>query len=113
MSTQTGYQENWLNKIQTNVTLEQKLDFITKGLKFVGRYGFDTENKNKNNRTKRPELWQAENRRDENGKLVMKRVGEEQLMKQYSETDGFRNENLEAELHYNRLFAKNMMLVLH
>ena len=106
MSTQTGYQENWLNKIQTNVTLEQKLDFITKGLKFVGRYGFDTENKNKNNRTKRPELWQAENRRDENGKLVMKRVGEEQLMTQYSEADGYRNENLEAELHYNHLFAK-------
>ena len=106
MSTQTGYQENWLNKIQTNITLEQKLDFITKGLKFVGRYGFDTENKNKNNRTKRPELWQAENRRDENGKLVMKRVGEEQLMTQYSEADGYRNENLEAELHYNRLFAK-------
>ena len=45
MATQTGYKETWLNKIQTNVTLEQKLDFITKGLKFVGRYGFDTENK--------------------------------------------------------------------
>lgn len=36
----------------------------------------------------------------------MKRVGEEQLMTQYSEADGYRNENLEAELHYNRLFAK-------
>lgn len=105
MATQTGYKETWLNKIQTNVTLEQKLDFITKGLKFVGRYGFDTENKNENNRTKRPELWQAEARRDENGNLVMNRVAEEQLMTQSSYTDGYRNENLEAELHYNHLFG--------
>lgn len=106
MATQTGYQEKWFNKIQTNVTLEQKLDFITKGLRFVARYGFDTENQNRNNRTKRPELWQAESRRDENGKLTMNRVGEEQLMKQSSYTDGNRSENLEAELHYNRVFAK-------
>ena len=30
-ATMTGYRENWKNNIQTNVTLEQKLDFITKG----------------------------------------------------------------------------------
>lgn len=34
-ATMTGYRENWKNNIQTNVTLEQKLDFITKGLRFV------------------------------------------------------------------------------
>lgn len=106
MATQTGYKETWLNKIQTNVTLEQQLDFITKGLKFIGRYGFDTENKNENNRTKMPELWQAESRRDENGNLIMNRRAEEQLMTQSSATDGYRNENLEAELHYNRLLGK-------
>ena len=43
LATQTGYNEVWENKIQTNVTLEQKLDFITKGLSFVGR--FATEQK--------------------------------------------------------------------
>ena len=35
--TQTGYRENWENVIQTNVTLDQNLDFITKGLRFNGR----------------------------------------------------------------------------
>ena len=35
----------------------------------------------------------------------MNRVAEEQLMTQSSYTDGYRNENLEAELHYNKLFA--------
>ncbi|MGG6547973.1 UNVERIFIED_CONTAM: hypothetical protein NY100_21445, partial [Prevotella sp. 15_C9] len=39
LATQTGYNEFWENKIQTNVTLEQKLNFITKGLRFIGRFG--------------------------------------------------------------------------
>lgn len=31
LATQTGYKEFWNNKVQTNISLEQKLDFITKG----------------------------------------------------------------------------------
>ena len=38
--------------IQTNITLEQNLKFITKGLKFVGRFGYDTYNNNHINRRK-------------------------------------------------------------
>lgn len=34
-STQCGYNEQWWNNIQTNITLNQKLDFITKGLNFI------------------------------------------------------------------------------
>ena len=45
LATQTGYKEHWENTVQTNITLEQNLDFITKGLRFVGRFGFDTWNK--------------------------------------------------------------------
>ena len=106
MATQTGYSEYWKNKIQTNITLEQNLDFITKGLKFIGRYGFDTNNENKNTRSKRPELWQAQNRRNPDGSLEMIRVSQEQLMSQSSYNTGDRNENLEVELHYNRKFAE-------
>lgn len=49
IATQTGYYEEWQNVIQTNATLDQKLDFITKGLKFTGRFGFDTYNNNYRN----------------------------------------------------------------
>ena len=52
LATQTGYKEHWENTIQTNITLEQKLDFITQGLKFIGRFGFDTWNKNNIDRIK-------------------------------------------------------------
>lgn len=34
-ATMTGYNESWKNNIQTNVTLEQKLDFITERVAFL------------------------------------------------------------------------------
>lgn len=107
LATQTGYRENWKNKIQTNITLEQKLDFLLEGLSFVGRFGYDTNNENENQRIKWPEQWKAERRRDENGNLIMNRISEEQLMKQSSESSGNRLENFEAELHYDRTFNQN------
>ena len=95
-ATMTGYRENWKNNIQTNVTLEQKLDFITKGLRFVGRFGYDTENNNWINRRKRF--------RATDGTLDYDRVAEERKMFQESGSDGLRNEFFEAELHYSRGF---------
>ena len=56
-ATQTGYNENWYNNIQTNITLEQNLDFITQGLKFTGRFGYDTSNDNWINRRRWPDQW--------------------------------------------------------
>lgn len=103
-ATQTGYQEYWENTTQTNISLEQKLDFIIKGLRFVARYGFDTSNTNTNKRIKRPDIYHAEDRRDQNGNLVMKHLANEVIMYQTSSNDGNRTESLEAELHYNRSF---------
>lgn len=104
LTTQTGYNETWTNKIQTNITLEQKLDFITKGLSFVGRFGFDTNNGSNIRRMKMPELYKANKQRNEAGELVFNRVAAEQKMSQESGSSGSRYEYLEAELHYNRGF---------
>ncbi|MHB9055965.1 MAG: SusC/RagA family TonB-linked outer membrane protein, partial [Paludibacteraceae bacterium] len=41
MATQTGYREFWRSKVETNLSLDQNLDFITKGLRFTGRFAFD------------------------------------------------------------------------
>ena len=107
LATQTGYKEHWENTIQSNLTLEQKLDFITQGLKFVGRFGFDTWNKNNIDRIKWPEQYKAQRFRDENGNLVFDRVTEEQKVKQTSSAEGNRNEIFEAELHYDRGFKEH------
>ncbi|WP_298648242.1 TonB-dependent receptor [uncultured Proteiniphilum sp.] len=104
-ATQTGYRQNWLNEVQTNVTLEQKLDFITKGLRFIGKFGYDTNNSNWINKIKAPERWTAERQRDDKGEIVFKRANAEILMEQSSGGGGDRREFLEAELHYNRGFG--------
>ena len=101
IATQTGYYEEWQNVIQTNATLDQKLDFITKGLKFTGRFGFDTYNNNYRNHKQWPEQWQAERQRDSNGE----KVAEKQLMFHESSASGNRRQFLEAILQYDRRFG--------
>ena len=95
--------------MQTNITLEQDFSFITKGLKFIGRYGFDTNNYQWINRKKIPELWRAEQNRASDGSLVMRKVRDEQLMSQEANSTGERKEYLEAELHYDRTFGNHMV----
>ena len=107
LATQTGYNEVWENKIQTNVTLEQKLDFISKGLSFVGRFGYDTNNKNNIKHEKWPEQWKAQRFRDENGELVFERISTEQKMRISSGASGERLEFFEAILQYDRGFKEH------
>ncbi|WP_080903208.1 TonB-dependent receptor [Parabacteroides sp. Marseille-P3160] len=104
-ATQTGYKQTWSNEVQTNATLEQNLDFVTKGLKFIAKMGFDTYNDNYINKIKEPERWTAERYRDDNGEIVFKRVNAEVLMTQTSGGTGDRREFFETELHYNRGFG--------
>jgi TonB-linked SusC/RagA family outer membrane protein len=106
-ATQTGYSEVWQNTINTNITLEQKLDFLTQGLKFIARYGYDTYNYNYIQRRKNPEMWRAERQRNSDGEVVFNRLVVERLLEQFSSSSGNRKEFLEAELSYGRTFAEN------
>jgi len=100
--TMTGYNESWKNNIQTTLNLNQKLDFITKGLWFIGRFGYDTNNSNYINRYKYPELWKANRYRNTDGELVFQRIVEEQKMTQSSGSNGDKREFFEWELHYDK-----------
>ncbi len=106
-ATQTGYSETWHNKLETNISLDQDLRFITPGLKFTGRFAFDTYNANVINRRKQPELWTAERQRDGNGNVVYRRLFNEVLMFQTSEASGNRKDFLEGELSYTRSFGSH------
>lgn len=107
LMTQTGYKTIWQNKMETNVSLDQKLDFITKGLTFSGTFAFDTWNDNTITRSKSPELWSAQNYRDGYGKLILKREQDVQPMTQTSSTTGTKRYYLQAKLEYDRLFARD------
>lgn len=105
LSTQNGYKEKWNNTIQTNITLEQDLKFITKGLKFTGRFGFDTLNENTKLHEQWPELWKAERERDSNGNMVFHKLSDEKTMSHSSSSKGTRKEFFEAILNYSRNFG--------
>ena len=104
-ATQTGYTEIWKNTINSNVTLEQKLDFLTEGLKFTGRFGYDTYNYNYIQRRKNPEMWRAERQRDSDGNVVFNRLVPERLLGQNSSASGDRKEFAEVEISYGRNFG--------
>lgn len=103
-ATQTGYNENWDNNIQTNVTLEQNFDFITKGLRFVGRFGYDTNNSNWINRHRWPDQWKALSRNPQNGEIVWDHVSGPSDMFQNSGSRGDRREFLDLLLSWDRGF---------
>ncbi len=104
-STRTGYNEKWDNNIQTNVTVDQKLDFITKGLSFTGRFGYDTYNSNHIYYRLWPAMYRA-NSRDSQGNIIWDKLFEETSMSQTSGGDGSRHEFLEALLRWDRTFDK-------
>lgn len=105
-TTQTGYNQNWDNNVQLNATLEQKLDFITKGLRVDARFGFDTYNSNWINRRRIPSMYAVEKRSTEDGSIEYKKVINASDMKQTSGGSGSRREFLDILLHWDRTFAK-------
>ena len=84
--------------------MEQKLDFVTKGLRFEGRFGFDTDNQSSITRKRMPETWRAQRERDDNGDIILKQQSIEKPMEQTSSSTGDRREFFEAILQYNRAF---------
>ena len=104
LATQTGYNESWRSKVETNITLEQNFDFITKGLRFAGRFAFDSDSRNNIKHVRWPEQHNTQRRRDSSGDLVFYRVSTQRLMEQESDSWGERIYNLEGELMYDRRF---------
>ncbi len=106
-ATQTGFNEHWTNNIETNVSLEQKLDFVTKGLSFVGRFGYDNNSKNNIERHKWPEQWFAVSRDKNTGEIVWKKVSDSSNMTQKSTSEGDRREFFDVQLNWDRSFGNH------
>ncbi|TKG91882.1 TonB-dependent receptor [Puteibacter caeruleilacunae] len=102
--TKTGYTTKWENKLETNISIDQKLDFITEGLSFTGRFSYDTYNYNTISRLIMPELYRAEKQRDKNGELVLRKVVDSSPLSQSTGAWGDKRFYTEASLNYNRLF---------
>ncbi|MGL5262250.1 MAG: SusC/RagA family TonB-linked outer membrane protein, partial [Bacteroides sp.] len=101
----TGYQKRWDAKLQTTVVIDQKLDFITKGLSVKGSLSFDANQSSVTKRTKKIQSFYASGR-DEFGKLIKKERenGSSLSNPTKGSIDGSKKIYLEASLNYKRTF---------
>lgn len=106
MTTQTGYNENWDNNLQSNVTLEQDLKFITPGLRFTGRFGYDTYNSNNISHRQLPDMWSMFPRTPD-ALEAYDHIISRQDMTQSSNNNGSRREFLDLLLHWSNSFKQS------
>lgn len=107
MLNHSGYIKEWRTNIQSKITLNQKLDFITQGLSFKGSVSFDSNAFNKVSRTKNPTLYHADGR-NEDGSLKLYEVvaGSDNLSESVSSSND-KQIYIEASLNYQRTFGEH------
>lgn len=101
----SGYSNEWRTAIQSKVALEQKLDFITKGLSARGSISFDANMLTTVKRIKTPTLFHSTGR-DENGQILFKevRAGSDAFAEETKSTND-KQIYIEAQLNYHRVFG--------
>lgn len=104
----SGYTDTFRPALQSVFTLNQKLDFITKGLSAYARFSFDSYSEFNNQRYGGVDLWYT-NQRDGNGELVFTKPvkeGSDELYYSHSDT-GERVIYTEANIAYDRTFGNH------
>lgn len=101
----SGYSKSWVATVQSQVILEQDLDFITKGLSAKGSVSFDSEQGQYINRNMSPHSYYATGR-DENGNLIFTERNAGSALGNPSGADmaGYKKIYIEASLNYKRNF---------
>lgn len=101
-----GYGRSWTTSIQSTVKLDQKLDFITKGLSWMGRISFDSYSVYSMTRKKTTSAYNATGR-DEHGNLIFDQVikGNNSLEDPQESNSGDKKIYIETQLRYNRTFG--------
>lgn len=106
--TQKGYSRDTEAKLETLVTLDQQLDFVTPGLSLNLKFSFDNYQGKTLTRSKSPDYYNVATARDENGDLILniEGYGQEFLGTSPSGSYGNHRTYLEGSLHYNRTFGE-------
>ncbi|MDR1525530.1 MAG: SusC/RagA family TonB-linked outer membrane protein, partial [Tannerella sp.] len=100
---ETGYASTHENTIESLLSLEQDLKFITKGLKFTGLVSVDNFNQHFTARYKMPDLYMAVDRNWQTGELLMTKTVVAQQMNYTTSSYGIRTVYAEARLHYENI----------
>ncbi len=110
-----GYTKEWNTKLQTNVTVNQDLNFITQGLSANAKVSFDYDGTTGTVRNYWPELYHAKDR-DGDGNLIFNTVlgdGTDELQPPKFITENFnRKIYIEGSINYRRTFGKHDLGVM-
>lgn len=103
----TGYQKSWSAALQSKVTLQQQLDFITKGLSIQGSLSFDADFSSMMQRSASPDKFYVSGR-NEDGTLnkTLKNAGSPLGDAAYGSNSGEKRIYMEAQMNYKRTFNK-------
>jgi TonB-linked outer membrane protein, SusC/RagA family len=104
----SGYTKEWRSSIQSAVRLDQKLDFITRGLSYKATVSYDYDGFFSSNRTYNPSRYFATGR-DANGKLIFSTTfaGSPDLSNPAPNNNAQKKVYIENSLNYNRTFHKH------
>ena len=103
--TEYGYRKEWRSSIQSRVDIEQKLNFLTQGLRAKGTVSYDSYGEFQMYRTQTPETFVATGR-DADGNLIYQRKTNKSAMGEPIETNSAEKKiYLEASINYDRVFA--------
>ena len=101
---ETGFLTERENSFESLLKIEQKLDFLLKGLKVTGSISFDNYNNHLTSRTKMPDLYRAVDRDWNTGELMTEKTVVAQPMTFSSSSYGIRTIYMEGKLEYNQIF---------
>ncbi len=103
----SGYSKSWEATVQSKVTLEQDLEFITKGLSVKGTVSFDAKSGQYINRTMSAHSFYATGR-DADGALIyqQRNAGSALSNPSGASSEGDKKIYLEASLNYKNTFAE-------
>ncbi len=106
---ESGYRKEWRSGIQSRIHLEQKLDFLTEGLKIRGAMSYDANSIYFMSRVKTPETYWA-NGRDGNGALIFEPVSNGTVLGEaIPSSSGSKQIYLEGGVDYNRTFDRHIL----
>jgi TonB-linked SusC/RagA family outer membrane protein len=100
---ETGYASVHENTLESLLSLEQDLKFITQGLKLTGLVSIDNFNNHITMRYKVPDLYMAVDRNWQTGELLMTKTVVAQPMRFLTSSYGIRTIYAEARLNYERI----------
>jgi TonB-linked SusC/RagA family outer membrane protein len=108
LATQRGFRRDNQSKIESLVSLEQDLKFVTPGLKVKGMFSFDNYSSNNVVRSKWPDMYNPAIGRDANGELMMGALdteGNDYLGYEKGADWGNKSIYMELNASYSRTFA--------